>query len=72
MLNSNTGFGTILNASMCDQVILQLHEKAGTFFSKQKAFFVRHSSKYETSDSDRKVNRNIWMRTDSCYKVNNE
>ena len=24
-----------------------------------KAFFVRHSSEYETSDNDRKVNRNI-------------
>ena len=25
-----------------------------------KAFFVRHSSEYKTSDSDRKVNRNIY------------
>ena len=28
-------------------------------FSMLKAFFIRHSSEYETSDSDRKVNRNI-------------
>ena len=28
-------------------------------FSILKAFFVRHSSEYETSDSDRKVKRNI-------------
>ena len=28
-------------------------------FSILKAFFVRHSSEYETSDNDRKVNRNI-------------
>ena len=28
-------------------------------FSILKAFFVRHSSEYETSDNDRKVKRNI-------------
>ena len=28
-------------------------------FNILKAFFVRHSSEYETSDSDRKVKRNI-------------
>ena len=28
-------------------------------FSTLKAFFIRHSSEYETSDNDRKVNRNI-------------
>ena len=28
-------------------------------FSILKAFFVRHSLEYETSDSDRKMNRNI-------------
>ena len=28
-------------------------------FSMLKAFIVRHSSEYETSDNDRKVNRNI-------------
>ena len=36
-----------------------LHEKAETFFSHtESTFFVRHSSEYETSDNDRKVNRN--------------
>ena len=29
------------------------------FLTYLKAFFVRYSSEYETSDSDRKVNRNI-------------
>ena len=30
-----------------------------TFNHTEKLFFVRHSSEYETSDSDRKVNRNL-------------
>ena len=30
------------------------------YFDILKAFFVRHSSEYKTSDSDRKVNRNIY------------
>ena len=40
--------------------ILPLHEKAATFFDILEAFFIRHSSEYKTSDSDRKVNRNIY------------
>ena len=36
------------------------HEKAVPCFNHtEKLFFVRHSSEYETSDSDRKVNRNL-------------
>ena len=30
------------------------------YFDILKAFFVRYSSEYKTSDSDRKVNRNIY------------
>ena len=36
------------------------HEKAVPCFNHtEKLIFVRHSSEYETSDSDRKVNRNL-------------
>ena len=31
-----------------------------------KAFFVRHSSEFKTSDSDRKVNRNIYPDAVTC------
>ena len=40
--------------------ILQQHEKVATYFDILKAFLFRHSSEYKTSDSDRKVNRNIF------------
>ena len=37
------------------------HEKAVPCFNHtEKLIFIRHSSEYETSDSDRKVNRNFW------------
>ena len=39
------------------------------FFDILKAFFVRHSSDYETSDSDGKVNRNIYPDGVTCDKV---
>ena len=35
-------------------------KKRQHYFDILKAFFVRHSSEYTTSDSDRKVNRNIY------------
>ena len=35
-------------------------KKRQHYFDILKAFFVRHSSEYKTSDSDRKVNRNIY------------
>ena len=35
-------------------------KKRQYYFDIQKAFFVRHSSEYKTSDSDRKVNRNVY------------
>ena len=41
-------------------IAFQQHEKAATYFDILKAFFVRHSSEYKTSDSGRKVNRNIY------------
>ena len=42
------------------QSISLQHEKAVPCFNHtEKLFFVRHSSEYETSDSDRKVNRNL-------------
>ena len=40
-------------------------------FSLLKAFFVRHSSEYETSDSDRKVNRNIYPDAGTRDMMNN-
>ena len=36
------------------------HERAATFLHILKAFFVRHSSEYETSDSDRKFMQNLY------------
>ena len=44
--------------------ILLQHEIAATFFwhaEKLFSFFVRHSSEHKTSDSDRKINRNIYL-----------
>ena len=35
-------------------------KKRQYYFDMLKAFFVRHSSEYKTSDSDRKVNRNVY------------
>ena len=35
-------------------------KKRQHYFDTLKAFFVRHSSEYKTSDSDQKVNRNIY------------
>ena len=35
-------------------------KKRQHYFDILKAFFVRHSSEYRTSDSDRKVNRNTY------------
>ena len=35
-------------------------KKRQNYFDIPKAFFVRHSSEYKTSDSDRKVYRNIY------------
>ena len=35
-------------------------KKPQNYFDILKAFFIRHSSEYKTSDSDRKVNRNIY------------
>ena len=36
-------------------------KKRQPYFDILKAYFVRHSSEYRTSDSDRKVNRNIYQ-----------
>ena len=36
-------------------------KKRQHYFDILKAYFVRHSSEYRTSDSDRKVNRNIYQ-----------
>ena len=40
--------------------LLDSTKKRQHYFDILKAFFVRHSSEYKTSDSDRKVNRNIY------------
>ena len=49
-----------LKSSLHRMCTLQQHEKRQHYFDILKAFFVRHSSKYKTSASDRKVNRNIY------------
>ena len=51
---------------------LYFNEKAEAFFSHtERTFFIRHSSEYEMSDNDRKVNRNIYqMRIDPHEKKN--
>ena len=41
-------------------VVWNSTKKRQHYFDILKAFFVRHSSEYKTSDSDRKVNRNIY------------
>ena len=46
-------------------------EKQKHSFSILKAFFVRHSSEYETSDNDRKVNRNTLPDADVRDIMNN-
>ena len=71
---ANDYFKTSLNAiltlacsAQChDQRVLTRNEyynstkKRQHYFDILKAFFVRHSSEYKTSDSDRRVNRNIY------------
>ena len=48
---------------MCFMVleIYNSTKKRQHYFVILKAFFVRPSSEYKTSDSDRKVNRNIYL-----------
>ena len=43
-----------------DKELYNSTRKRQHYFDILKAFFVRHSSEYKTSDSDRKVNRNIY------------
>ena len=53
---------TCLYACVCLSIpgTLVQHEKAATFLHILKSFFVRHSSEYETSDSDRQVIQNLY------------
>ena len=45
---------------MKQNLSITIARKAGTFFKHtEKLFSIRNSSEYETSDKDRKVNRNI-------------
>ena len=61
----NRSFDNLLREMQkCEKSVgtTELHsstKKRKHFFSILKAFFVRHSSEYETSDNDQKVNRNI-------------
>ena len=43
--------------------------KVINYFEILKAFFVRHSSEYKTSVSDRKVNRNIYPDAVTCDRI---
>ena len=47
-----------------------MHEKERVqhFYTDLKAFF-RHSPEYETSDSERKVSRNIYPDADTCDRM---
>ena len=44
----------------CVMDVYNSTKKRQHYFDLLKAFFVRHSSEYKTSDSDRKVNHNIY------------
>ena len=44
-------------------------KKRQHYFDILKAFFLRHSSEYKTSDSDRKVNRNIYPDAVICDRM---
>ena len=50
---------SMLGVVNLNQILHYSTKKRKHSFSILKAFFVRHSSEYETSDNDRKVNRNI-------------
>ena len=41
-------------------VVYNSTKKRQHYFDILKAFIIRHSSEYKTSDNDRKVNRNIY------------
>ena len=44
-------------------------KKRQHYFDILKAFFIRHSLEYKTSDSDRKVNRNIYPDAVTCDRM---
>ena len=62
--SGETRFVLTIYIYICEKSVgtTELHystKKRKHSFGILKAFFVRHSSEYETSDNDRKVNRNI-------------
>ena len=59
---------------MNKNVIFSLNSSNSTkkrqhYFDILKAFFVRHSSEYKTSDCDRKVNRNTYPDAVTCDRM---
>ena len=60
-------FYTHISSLLCKIAIFNPYcnstKKRQHYFGILKAFVVRHSSEYKTSDSDRKVNRNIYPDT---------
>ena len=52
----------VLNITFISNVLFVLQNfttALATFLGTLKSFFARHSSEYQTSDSDRKINRNV-------------
>ena len=64
------GFSRILSTYSVGTTELYYNmKKRQHSFDILKVFFVRHSSEYETSDSDRKVNRNIKPDAVTCDRM---
>ena len=58
-----------MNLDICQFYIYNSTKKRQHYFDILKAFFVRHSSEYKTSDSDRKVNRYIYPDVVTCNRM---
>ena len=58
MCGLGNSFSDFLN--FYNEILYDTTKKRQHYFDILKAFFVRHSSEYKTSDSDRKVNRNAY------------
>ena len=58
-----------INNLLVLQSITTAQDSGNILFTYLKAFFVRHSSEYETSDSDLKVNRNIYPDAVTCDRM---
>ena len=62
-------FKKIINSLLVPQNFTTGRKSSNILLTYLKAFFVRHWSEYETSDSDRKVNRNIYPDAVTCDRM---